>query len=187
VAVSRAREVAVTKGTDNSSSANILPHVSTGGILGGTSAGYTQVALADGIGYQNLVSLAGSVDRAYYEAGAFMAHSTTETYLRSLEDSMSRPYFLSDPETGLLIITGNKLLYPNQAMPVYGTASAPLVLFGDFSKILNVVHNGLRFNVVSEDGNPNLNINTRELIISTRIGASAGISTAVKAFVSAAS
>jgi HK97 family phage major capsid protein len=188
LAVSRARETAITVGTTNDGTNTALPSTPTGGFLASVSAGVTQTAgqLAAGPTYAQLSALAGSVDRSYYQTGSFMASPSVETFLRSQVDSTGRPLYPIDANTGYLQIAG-RLLYPNAAMPAAGTASSPLVLFGDYSKAWNVQNAGVGLKVVTSDGNPNLIFLTRELIVWTRLGQSAGLNTAVKALVSAAS
>jgi HK97 family phage major capsid protein len=184
--VSRARELAVTLGTDSSSTT--LPSSPSGGLLAGVNAGYTQGSgsLSAGITLPQLNSLAASVDRAYYEDGAFMASPSVEAGLKALLDTTGRSLIPTDPATGLLNING-KLLYPNNAMSAALTAATPLVLFGDFSKAYSVLSTPTRVRVVGQDGNPSLAYNLRQLIIYTRLGASTGITNSVKSLVSAAS
>lgn len=184
-AVARAREVAITLGTSNDGSNTALPN-GAGGLLSSLTAGATTATLAAGIGYADLVNLAGSVDHSYYLAGSYMASPSVHNYLLSQKDSTSRPYYNVDPQTGLLMING-KPLYVNAAMPAYNAASSPVVLFGDYSKAWNVVNAGLRLKVISNDESPALSFLTRELIIWTRLGQSAGLSSAVKSLVTASS
>lgn len=187
LAVSRAREMAITLGTTNDGSHAALLNCPDGGLLGSVTSGATTASLAAGIGYDDLVALAGSSgDHSYYLAGSYMASPSVHNYLLSQRDSTSRPFYLVDPETGLLMING-KPLYVNAAMPAYNAASSPVVLFGDYSKAWNVLNAGLRMKVISNDENPALGFLTRQLIIWTRIGQSAGLSNAVKALVTAAS
>ena len=80
------------------------------------------------------------------------------------------------------------LLYPNAAMPAAGTASAPLVTFGDYSKAYSVLNaGGVRIKVISNNESPASTLLTREMIIYARIGATTGVSNSVKALVSASS
>ncbi len=184
-AVSRAWEHAITLGLDNGTS-TALPNSPAGGLLGGISAGVTQTAgtLAAGITYAQLNSLASSVDRAYYANGSFMASPSVESALRAEVDSTGRPLYSVDSE-GFLVIAG-KRLWANNAMAANGTASTPLVLFGDYSKAYNVLNaGGLKVKVITES--QTTNIFTREMVMYTRLGASAALSTAVKSLVSAAS
>lgn len=189
LAVSRARETAITLGTTNDGTNTVLPNAA-GGFLASASvtAGVTQTAgqLAAGPTYAQLSALAGSVDRSYYQSGSFMASPSVETFLRSQVDTTGRPLYPIDANTGLLTIAG-RTLYPNAAMPAAGTASSKLIVFGDYSKAWNVQNAGIRLKVISNDENPNLSFLTRELVAWTRIGQSAGLSNAVKALVSASS
>jgi HK97 family phage major capsid protein len=189
-AVSRAWEHAVTLSQTNDGTNTALPSSTAGGLLAVAAAnpGVTQTTgtLAAGITTANLQALAGSVDRAYYQNGSFMASPSVETFLRSQVDSTGRQLYCIDPNTGYLIIAGRPLV-PNVAMPANGTASKPLVIFGDYSKAWNVLNAGLRLKVISSDGSPVLAYNTRELIMWSRLGQSAGVSNAVASLISAAS
>lgn len=188
LAVSRARETAITLSTSNDGTNTALPNSPTGGFLANVTAGVTQTdgTLAAGPTYSQLNSLAGSVDRSYYQNGAYMASPSVETFLRGQVDSTGRPLYAIDANTGYLQIAGRPL-YPNASMPAAGTASSPLVLFGDYSKAWNVQNAGVSLKVIANDENPTLAMFTRELIVWTRLGQSAGLSTAVKSLVSAAS
>jgi hypothetical protein len=73
-------------------------------------------------------------------------------------------------------------------MPAYNAASSPVVLFGDYSKAWNVLNAGLRLHVLgNNDESPALSYLTRELVIWTRLGQAAGLNSAVKSLVTAAS
>jgi HK97 family phage major capsid protein len=188
VAVSHAWETAVTLSISNDGTATALPSSPTGGLLASVSAGLVQASgtLAAGITTANLQALAGSVDRAYYVNGSFMASPSVETFLRSQVDTTGKQLYKIDPATGYLIIAGRPLV-PNTAMPNAGTASSPLVLFGDYSKAWNVLNAGLRLKVIANENSPTLAYNTRELIMWSRLGQSAGVVGSVKSLVSAAS
>ena len=184
LAISRARETALTLGTTNDGTSTALPN--NPGLLAGVTAGVTQTSgtLAAGITYAQLSALAGSIDRSYYQSGTFMASPSVETFLRSQVDSTGRPlYEIGDD--GFLIVAGRKL-FPNSAMAANGTASSKLVLFGDYSKFYSVLNTGLRINVISDESSA-LSLLTREMIIYTRLGATTGVSNSVKALASAAS
>jgi len=188
VGVSRAWEHAITLGTTNDGTSTALPN-GAGGLLSSISAGVTQTSgtLAAGPTYAQLSALAGSVNRAYYQTGSFMASPSVETFLRSQVDTTGRALYPIDPNTGLLVIAG-RLLYPNASMVANLTASSPIVTFGDYSKQWNVLNAGLRIKVIgNNDESPALSFLTREMLIWTRIGQSAGLSSAVKSLVSAAS
>jgi HK97 family phage major capsid protein len=187
-AVLRAWEHGITLGTTNDGSNTALPNSPAGGFLQSVSAGVTQTAgqLAAGPTYAQLNSLAGSVDRSYYQNGAFMASPSVETFLRGQVSTTGKPLYKIDENTGFLLIAGRPL-YPNAAMQAAGTASAPLVLFGDYSKAWNVLNAGVKMKVIANDASPTLAMTTRELIIWTRLGQSAGLNNAVKSLVSAAS
>jgi HK97 family phage major capsid protein len=174
-------------GTTNDGSSTALPNSPTGGFLGFVVEGATTATLAAGIGYTDLVNLAGSVDHSYYVNGSYMASPSVFQYLLGQKDSTSRPYYNVDPDTGLLMING-KPLYVNAAMPAYNAAGSPVCLFGQFSNAWNVLNAGLRLKVIgNNDESPALSFLTRELIIWTRLGQSAGLNNAVKSLVTAAS
>jgi HK97 family phage major capsid protein len=139
--------------------------------------------LAAGITYAQLSTLAGSVDRSYYETGAFMASPSVESFLKAQVSTTGKPLYKVGDD-GLLVIQGRKL-YPNASMAAAGTASKPLVLFGDYSRFYSVLNAGLRIKTISDESQA-LSFLTREMIIYTRIGATTGVSTSVKALVSAA-
>jgi HK97 family phage major capsid protein len=190
VAASRAWEQAVTLATTNDGSNAALPSSTTGGLLAlaAQNVGVTQTAgtLSAGPTTAQLQALAGSVDRAYYQNGSFMTSPSVETFLRSQVDNTGRQLYCIDPDTGYLRIAG-RLVVPNVAMPVLGTASKPLVIFGDMSKAWNVLNAGLKFKVVTYDGSAALTFDTNELIAYSRFGQSAGVSNAVASLISAAS
>jgi HK97 family phage major capsid protein len=190
VAASRAWEQAVTLATTNDGTNTALPNSTAGGLLAVAAANVavTQTAgtLSAGPTTAQLQALAGSVDRAYYQNGSFMTSPSVETFLRSQVDSTGRQLYCIDPETGYLRIAG-RLVVPNVAMPALGTASKPLVIFGDYSKAWNVLNAGLKFKVVTYDGSAALTFNTNELIAYSRFGQSAGVSNAVASLISAAS
>lgn len=179
--VSRAIEYALTLGKDNGSN-TALPSSPTNGLLGNVVQGAVTANLAAGIGYSDLVALAGSVDHAYYVKGAYMGSPSVHNYFLAQKDSTSRPYYNVDPDTGLLMING-KPLYVNNAMPAYNTASSPVVLFGDFSRAYAYLNGGgMKVRILSERY-----IDTLEqaAIIYTRVGAATLVSGAVKSLVTA--
>jgi HK97 family phage major capsid protein len=188
VGVARALETAITLATTNDGTSTALPSSPSGGLIGAVSSGFTQTSgtLSAGITQSQLLNLSASVDRAYFETGAYMASPSVEAALRAQTDSTDKLLYPIDDATGLLRI-GGKLLYPNSAMAANLTASSPLVIFGDLSKFYSVLNTPIRVKVISMDGNPNLAYNLREMIIYTRLGATTGVSTAVKSLVSAAS
>ena len=135
----------------------------------------------------NLVS---SVDHAYAVGGAFMVAPSTFNYFLTQKDSVGRPYYSDfDPETGLMRIA-NKLVYINNAMPVYNpsspTASSPIALFGDFSRAYAYLNGGgVKIRILRE----RFIADTLEqyALIYHRLGAAKLVSGAVKALVTAAS
>jgi HK97 family phage major capsid protein len=189
IAVSRAREMALTRSITNDGLSTPLPHSPSGGILGAVTAGFTQSSgtLAAGVTQGQLLQLSSSVDRVYFETGSYMASPSVEAALRAQTDTTGRLLYPIDDATGLLRI-GGKLLYPNAAMAPALTASSPLVLFGAFDKFYSVQNaGGVKIKILANEESPNLAFHTREMIIYTRLGATTGVSNAVKALVSAAS
>jgi HK97 family phage major capsid protein len=181
--VARSVEYALTLGKDNYAN-TALPNSPTGGLLGNVPTGATTASLAGGIGYSDLVNLMSSLDHAYYVNGAFMASPSVFQTLVGQKDSTGRPYYKFDPATGLLQIAG-KPLYVNNAMPAYGTASSPVVLFGDFSRAYAYQNGGgMRIRVLSERY-----IDTFEgaAVIYHRLGAATLVSGAVKCLMTAGS
>lgn len=188
LAVSRARETAITLATTNDGTSTALPSSPSGGLLAAVTAGVTQTAgtLAAGITYGQLSALAASVDRSYYETGAFMASPTVEAFLKAQVSTTGKSLYKVGDD-GLLVIQGRKL-YPNAAMPANGTASSKLVLFGDYSRFYSVLNaGGIKIKVITNDESPALSYLTREMIVYTRLGATTGVANSVKALVSAAS
>jgi HK97 family phage major capsid protein len=180
--VSRAVEYALTLGKDNGSN-TALPSSPVGGFLANVSTGVTQSALSAGITYAELSALAASVDHAYYVNGAFMASPSVFNLLVSQVSSTGKPLYKFDPATGLLVVAG-KLLYVNNAMPAYNTASSPVVLFGDYSRAYAYLNGGgMKIRVLTERYAETLEILA---VIYQRIGASAILPGAVKALVTAA-
>lgn len=185
--VARAVEYALSTGTDNGTSTT-LPNSPTGGLLGNVSAGVTQVALADGITYANLVSLRGSVDYAYQVNGVFMGSPSAFEYLNSQVDSTGRPLYKFNEQTGNLVVAGKDFVI-NNAMAAYNTASSPVVLFGEFSRAYAYLNGGgLRIKVLSERFADTLE---GAAILFHRLGAAnlllGASNSSVKAFVTAAS
>jgi HK97 family phage major capsid protein len=181
---SRAVEYALTLGKDNGTNTT-LPNSPTGGLLGSVTTGATTSTLAAGIGYADLIALAGSVDHAYYVNGAYLASPSVHNYLLGQKDSTSRPYYNVDPSTGLLMVNG-KPLYVNNAMPAYNAASSPVVLFGDFSRAYAYVNGGgMRIRVLHE----RYAVDSLQgaAVIYQRLGAAKLVSGAVKALVTAGS
>jgi HK97 family phage major capsid protein len=85
VRYARGLEKAVTLGTD--SSGTTLPNQPTGGLLASASVGTTTAALADGIGWSDLMNLYGYLDPAYLGPDAcWMFNSNTRAYLLGIKD-----------------------------------------------------------------------------------------------------
>ena len=181
----RSIEYALTLGKDNGSGTT-LPNSPSGGLLGDVPTGTTTSTLVSGIGYDDLVSLATSVDHAYYAApgSGFMCSPATFAYFLSQKDGEARPYYNTFDAEGHLVIAG-KPLYINNAMPSYTSASVPAVLFGDFGRAYAFTGGGIQIKVLRE----RYAVDALEgaAVIYQRLGAAKLVSGAVKALVTAAS
>jgi len=179
--VARSMEYALTKGKDNGTN-TALPNSPVGGLLGSVSAGATQGALADGIGYDKLTDLAASVDHGYYVNGSFMGSPSVFQHLLGQKDGTGKPFYNVDAATGLLMING-KVLHINAAMPAFNAASSPVVLFGDFSRAYAYVGTGISIRVLSE--RYAADSFARAAVIYHRLGAAKLVSGSVKSLVTA--
>ncbi len=130
----RGLERAVTLGTDSAGTA--LPSQSTGGLLAAATVGATTAALANGIGWNDLVSVYSAVDPAYLPNGKWSMNSATRSYLLGLKDGFGRPFFTPDPsgQRPFESLLGYPIVL-NQAMGAYngtGGANSTPILFGDY-------------------------------------------------------
>jgi HK97 family phage major capsid protein len=123
VRYARGIEKAITLGTDGAGTA--LPNFATGGLLGQATVGTTTTALANGIGWDDLVNLYNSVDPAYANPDSnWVMNSKTRGYLLGLKDGFGRPFFTPDPTADNPF--GKLLGFDvciNQSMPDTGTAN----------------------------------------------------------------
>jgi HK97 family phage major capsid protein len=150
VRISRGLEFAVTKGTDNSPSRNVLPNSPAGGMLGGISAGVTGAALT-GPTFQAMSNLKASVDHAYRVGpnSGFMVNQATHDWLASQTTSTNAPLYSYDGE-GYLVVAGSRV-FINTALTSYNTPNSPVVLFGRYDKAYRLVDaGGLRVRVLTE-------------------------------------
>jgi HK97 family phage major capsid protein len=129
----RGLETAVTLGKDTAATA--LPSQATGGLIGVATVGDTTATIAAGLGWSDFTTAFGSLDPAYVDGASWVMSSQTRAYLIGLKDGFGRPFFTPDP-SGMNPF--NKILgfdiVLNQAMPLYSTANAKSVLFGDLSQ-----------------------------------------------------
>jgi HK97 family phage major capsid protein len=178
----RALETAVTLGQDNTSSHTALPN--TASLLSNVSAGVTEVAIT-GPSYANLAALKASVNAAYRvgPSHGFMASQVTHDYLVAQVDSTGRPLYKHDPNTGLLLVAGSPV-YINTVLQNYTANSAPVVLFGDYSKAYRLINaGGVRIRILVERyADQFLNA----AIISTRVQGVPLVASAVKSLVTVA-
>ncbi|HEX4320180.1 MAG TPA: phage major capsid protein [Acidobacteriaceae bacterium] len=152
VRIARGLETAITLGTDNSTSKNVLPNSPTGGLIGTLSAGVTGVAIS-GPTYANLTALKASVDNAYRIGPnhGFLVNQATHDYLVAQVDSTGRPLYKHNPNTGLLMVAGSPV-YINSAMQSFTQHSAPVAMYGDYSKAYKIVLAGslVRIRILTE-------------------------------------
>lgn len=176
-------ETAILSGVDGSNTA--LPN--NPGFLSTVTTGAT-TASASAITYSELLNgLYNSVDAAYRNApgAAFYASQTTHDAIAGILDNQNRPIFHFDDSDGLLRVFGKKVYIAGtvSGMPSIGTASKPIVLFGDFSRALVATMRPLQTRVLTE----RFIADSMEygFVSNMRIGSAAGISGAVKALVTA--
>lgn len=157
------------------------------GFLSTVPTGATS-ASASAITYSELLNgLYNSVDAAYRNApdAAFYASQTTHDAIAGILDSNNRPIFHFDDSDGLLRVFGKKVYIAGTAsgMPSIGTASKPVVLFGDFKSALVATLRPLQTRVLTE----RFVADSLEygFVSNMRVGSAAGISGAVKALVTA--
>ncbi len=182
VVLGRAQELAILQGVD--ANGFILPHATA--LAPTATVGYTQGSLSAGIGYPNLVTLKGSLNRGYRYgmASGFIVNQATESYMASVEDSTGRPYFLRDPQTHRLLVDGSQVyVSDNSALPTYTTASSIVALFADFSRAIQTATSDVRFQILE----PNPETLTSNVIMSQRFGSALLLPGAVAGFLTAAS
>jgi HK97 family phage major capsid protein len=176
----RALETALLSGVDGSDTT--LP--SNAGFLSYVPTGAT-TASASVVTFSELLALYSSPDAAYRNApgAAFYASQTTHDAIAGILDSNDRPIFHFDAD-GILQVFGKPVWVAGTAsgMPSVGTASKPIVLFGDFSRALVATQRPLQTRVLYERF-----VDTNELgfVSFQRVGSAAGISGSVKALVTA--
>jgi HK97 family phage major capsid protein len=92
---------------------------------------YTITSTNAGPGYLDFNNAEGLLDPVYEENAAWYMHKSTRVYVASLLDTLNRPLFQPNPQSGML---DQILGYPiklSAYMPIGTTPSAQGVLFGD--------------------------------------------------------
>ena len=177
----RSLETAILSGVDGSGTA--LPN--NPGFLSSVTTGAT-TASATAITFSEMLALYSSPDASYRNSpgAAFYASQTTHDAIAGILDSNNRPIFHFDDD-GMLRVFGKPVYVAGTAsgMPSIGTASKPVVLFGDFSRAAVAVQRPLQTRVLTE----RFIADTMEIgfVSHMRVGSAAGISSAVKALVTA--
>jgi HK97 family phage major capsid protein len=137
--VSRAQSNAILLGTTQG--AVSLPNMN-GGLIAATTSASTTSSIASAIGWQDLVNTFSGVNYSYAVRGSWVLNPATFKYLLGLKDSIGRPYMVPDPQTGFFTILGRPVLQ-DYAMPLYTTANAKALLFGDLSKAWTITDGGI--------------------------------------------
>ena len=117
---------------NSSNIASILaaPFGGAGGSTFGTDTYFTSATNA-GPGYEDFNTAEGLLDPIYEENAAWFMHKSTRVYVAGLLDTLNRPLFQPNPQSGML---DQILGYPiklSAYMPIGTTAGAEGVLFGD--------------------------------------------------------
>lgn len=133
--LSRGIESAVLLGKD--SAGTTLPN--NVGVLNWITAGTTTAALADGIGYTDIVNVYDSVDSAYLATSGWFMSSKVRNYLLSVKDSTGRALVAPDPRSGFDAILGRPIvLCDNSLVNNVTTALSFPVLFGSLQHAVGV-------------------------------------------------
>ncbi len=105
-----------------------------GAIFGGTQGtNYTVTSTNAGPGYEDFVACQLLLDPIYEKTAAWFMHKSTRNYVMSLLDTLNRPLFLPNPQTGML---DQILGYPvklSAYMPM-NAAQAQSVVYGDMEE-----------------------------------------------------
>ncbi|HEX4032612.1 MAG TPA: phage major capsid protein [Terracidiphilus sp.] len=127
----RGLEKAITVGTD--SAGTPLPNQTAGGISAGATVVVTTVAIAEGLGWDDLTAAYTGLDPAYVQNASWVMNSTTRGYLVGLKDGFGRPYFQPDPSDNAPFsrILGFPIVL-NQSMPAMGASAIPII-FGSLA------------------------------------------------------
>ena len=129
----RGMERAITLGVDGNNV--VLPSFPTGGLAASATVAATTTSLANGITYNNLVSLYGSLDTAYVQNASWIMHPTVRSQLLGALDGFGRPLFQPNPATSepFAFLMGQPVIL-NAAMPVANTASSQPIILTDLSR-----------------------------------------------------
>lgn len=134
VRYARGLEKAVTLGVDTNGTT--LPN--NPGFAAALPVGTTTTVLANGIGWDDLTNLYGSLDPAYTnpQKAVWQFNSLTRSYLVGLKDGFGRPLFMPDPsdDAPFSRIMGFNVAL-NQALPNMGASAKPII-FGDPSTFM---------------------------------------------------
>lgn len=121
----------------NGDGANVQALLGSGGPFGGTAGTtfgvdtYNVTATNAGPGYEDFNSCEGLLDPIYEENAAWFMHKSTRVYVAGLLDTLNRPLFQPNPQSGML---DQILGYPIKLTAYYPlgtTAGANAVTFGD--------------------------------------------------------
>jgi HK97 family phage major capsid protein len=126
------------------------PNQPAGGVLGAT-ASVASVGTTQQVSIDDLNTLRGGVDAAWWNGSVYMCHSTVVQYLASAKDSTGKALYQTDPVTGNLIHNGHQIVL-NQALPVLTSPSGTkgLVLFGNFAAAYGYLNGGHQIGVFRE-------------------------------------
>jgi HK97 family phage major capsid protein len=110
-----------------------LPNQTAGGISAGATVVVTTVAIAEGLGWDDLTAAYTGLDPAYVQNASWVMNSTTRGYLVGLKDGFGRPYFQPDPSDNAPFsrILGFPIVL-NQSMPAMGASAIPII-FGSLA------------------------------------------------------
>jgi HK97 family phage major capsid protein len=128
----RGLEKVLTLGTD--SHGTTTPN--NPGILSAATVGTTTSTIAAGVGWDDVVALFTSLDKAFRPTAVWQLSSGTEAYLLGLKDTTGRPFFVPNPTTGALDnILGRPVVINEQLATVdLTTPSTQPILFGALDK-----------------------------------------------------
>jgi HK97 family phage major capsid protein len=124
----RGMQAAVTNAVDGSSTA--LPNFTA--LTSIAQLATTTTALANGIGWDDLVNLFAGLDVAYLPNAKWSMTPQTRNYLVGTKDGFGRPFFTPDPsgDKPFQSIMGYPIVL-NTSLPQMGASAIP-ILFGDF-------------------------------------------------------
>jgi HK97 family phage major capsid protein len=120
---------------DSSNIASLLANVFTGasGSVMGTNLWFTTATNA-GPGYEDFNTCEGLLDPVYEEGAAWYMHKSTRVYVAGLLDTLNRPLFQPNPQSGMLDQILGYPLKLSAYLPIGTTANAEGVVFGDLDE-----------------------------------------------------